>query len=247
MPFPVKYSVKENVDFLIMLRKLSNRITFLCQNNLQKKLLKKSFGNNIKSHVVGMNINEFHDEKSIIQNEEVKKYNVVFHGEPSEAKGVSYFIDLAKILPEFTFFIPSKKALCEKVLNKKITLQNLFFNDVTWETGLKDIIKKTDLVINPSLWSASIEGALLKSIFFSKRTATVSSSFGFEKEISKRINLIRLPLDLHMASLIIKDYLSSKVLSYDADYKNALIKILKNYNKDIFYFVDKNEQVKIVD
>ena len=39
----------------------------------------------------------------------ITKYDIVFHGKPLIAKGILYFIKLAIILPELTFFVPDTK------------------------------------------------------------------------------------------------------------------------------------------
>ena len=83
--------------------------------------------------------------------------------------------------------------------------------DITWGTGLKEYVRCADLVMNPSLWSAPIEGALVKSASYNKVVATVQSKYGFESEVKEIKNHIRLSNDIEIAAKQLADYLSKQM------------------------------------
>ena len=59
-----------------------------------------------------------------------KSYDFVFHGSAIDAKGLKYFIELAKFMPKQTFFVPSE-------MNSLEIPSNLKSRDMRWESGLK--------------------------------------------------------------------------------------------------------------
>ena len=137
---------------------------------------------------------------SLCESVQEPAYDFVYHGACHLAKGLEYYIELAKLLPNYKFFVPSDQKDAEKIIGRKITVNNIVFKHCSWETGLKDVVVNSRVTINPSLWSAPIEGALIKSIAYGQRVATVKSEFGYEREISEYVDLIRLPLDTREAA-----------------------------------------------
>ena len=59
-----------------------------------------------------------------------------------------------------------------------------------------------------SLWSAPIEGALIKSSFFNDNVATVETRYGFENEVTFIKNQIRLSVDISEAKNQIESFFS---------------------------------------
>lgn len=242
-PFPVNIKKSDNIDYLRQLGALSNKVFFLVQTQSQAKLIVARFGTNTRYEVVGLDTGELNWEENIMpddQENNAEHYDLVFHGAPSIAKGLRYFVELAETLSELSAFIPSSKIVCESVLKRKIYAKNIVFSNCTWESGLKNIIKNCELVINPSLWSAPIEGALQKSIFFSKKVATVESEFGYEREILASDVFIRLPKSVaDSAVLIRKLFLSpagSSIINNDSNSKIVELRV------NVFDFVEKNER-----
>ena len=139
-PSPVSMSQTKNIKHLENLKKYSKNIIFLSQNKNQSLLLKLHFGNSVKVRIIGMDTNEIKSE-----NEghlyHITKYDIVFHGKPLIAKGILYFIKLAIILPELTFFVPDTKENIKLVFNGDIP-SNIFFKNITWETGLLEDSRK---------------------------------------------------------------------------------------------------------
>ncbi|MDA0265663.1 MAG: hypothetical protein O3A14_01620 [Cyanobacteria bacterium] len=209
-PYPAAYPKSSNTLFLKSLMTLSRKVVFLAQNQNQRKILKAHFGDDIDCIVVGMNTGEIPlaDEPEMNILDENLKYDVVYHGSSHLAKGISYVVQLARYLKEVSFFVPESRESCEIALGSFIECENISFRECRWESGLKSAVSQARLVINPSLWSASIEGALLKSVFYGYKVATVETQYGFEGELSEDINLIRLPHDISLAAKIVKDTLT---------------------------------------
>lgn len=201
-PYPTIENIKKAIEFLVFLQKYSNLIKFYSQNELQKKLLKMHFNceDNVKiigMHQIDVNLNK--NLNVLIQNQVSKKYDIVYHGSIHPAKGIIYFIDLAKNLPYLTFLIPEETCKVKEIFNQNFP-NNIFCIKTTWETGLKEYVKNAKLVINPSLWSAPIEGALIKSAMHNDNVATVLSKYGFESEFKGIKNHLRLSNNVMIAS-----------------------------------------------
>jgi len=174
IPFPVKYNKKENLKFLKEYQKISHKVIFYAQNESQKSLLTRHFGENTKIEIIGLRTGETFEKVSQLNNGE--SYDIVYHGANIEAKGINYFINLAKVMPEYSFFVPSK-------LEIKDLPKNLYHENMKWNSGLKEIVINAKLVLNPSLWSAPIEGALLKSIYYNGNVGVVKTKYGFVNDI----------------------------------------------------------------
>jgi hypothetical protein len=207
-PSPVPMTQLENVEFLRNLKNNFNDIIFLSQNNNQSKLIKLHFGASVRVRVIGMNTNEIPKRRSTPVGNSAK-YDIVFHGKSVIAKGVVYFINLASLLPNHTFFIPDSVENLNKIISSDLP-HNIICENITWESGLLEIVKNAKLVINPSLWSAPIEGALVKSAYFNNNVATVKTRFGYENEVSFVRNHLRLSPDFKVASVQIIDFFESK-------------------------------------
>jgi len=207
-PFPVQYKKEDNIEKLEKLKAVSSEINFLAQNNMQRKLLEKHFGEHIIVEVVGMDAEEAgfsYEEKG-----GGEYYDLVFHAAPLAAKGMFYFIDLAKHLPEYSFFIPSSESNVLHLTELSSLPANIICSDMRWETGLLGIVSNARIVVNPSMWSAPIEGALIKSMKYNENVATVKTEFGYEAEIQGVRNHIRLSIDAKDGAQEIRGFLSGE-------------------------------------
>lgn len=205
-PFPVKMKRSKNIVYLEKLQKNAERIKFLSQNALQTQLLKKHFGSNIKVSIIGMDTNEILPvEQKAYKKEKTCQYDVVFHGATLIAKGVLYVIEVAENLPEYTFLIPDDKNKVESVVERSLP-SNIIAKAMSWETGLRDNVRSARLVINPSMWSAPIEGALLKSAAFNTNVATVKTEYGYEKEVRTIKNHLRLNSNPQIGAKQLKEF-----------------------------------------
>ena len=180
-PFPNPIPKNETLEFMKQLRTLSSSIDFYSQNPKQTELLKLHFGQDTKITPIGIwtktleeiDLNERNDE--FVSGEKPK---IVYHASTLDAKGFTYFLSLARLLPQYDFFLP-----VQNYFHIYDFPSNVYAVCMSWDTGLKELILKSDLVICPSLWSAANEAALIKSILLSAKTAVVSIDMGFEKVI----------------------------------------------------------------
>jgi hypothetical protein len=197
------------VFFLRILKLRSHTITFLAQNALQQKLLQAHFGNEVKSLIIGMPaesrayVNQLNIPTSFS-----RAYDLVFHGASKIPKGIIFFIEISILMPDYSFLIPDSLSNVMKIFSDQLP-PNLHCNPMTWETGLREHVYLAKVVVNPSIWSAPIEGALVKSAAFNKNVATIKSQYGFENEIDFIRNHIRLPLCPVSSAAILSDFLSN--------------------------------------
>lgn len=241
-PFPVKVKKDENIAFLEEFERLSSKLIFLAQNSSQAQLVCARFGADTQTRIVGLDTGEIEGVKCSgleVADILMPSYDLVFHGAPQLAKGIRYFVELAESLGEFSAFIPSTREQCEAALERKIEVANITFKECTWETGLKCAIQRGRLVVNPSLWSAPIEGALQKSIHFAKRVAVVESEFGYEREFAQSDYFIRLPRDIQVASDLIRQYFSGAGFGSVEKEKNKSVTSKKYIN--VFEMVVSDE------
>ena len=152
---------------------------------------------------------EKQDIKSTEHSSYKTEYDFVYHALDIDSKGFSYFIELAKSMPDFTFFIPT---------SKKIKLKNLTCKDMRWESGLKDIIINSKIILTPSLWSNTPEASMLKSLKFNGCVALIKTKYNFAQELPERtfINLSgRYLKDTKILENIINDDLKIKEYSIE--------------------------------
>lgn len=86
-------------------------------------------------------------------------------------------------MPDYRFLMPCEKSEIDTNMKGFQNLKNIDFISMTWETGLKNAIVSSKIILNPSLWSSPVEGAFLKSIKFNGCVAVVPTDFSFQKEI----------------------------------------------------------------
>lgn len=228
-PFPVRISKKRNIEYLKKIKENADALHFLAQNVKQKEILELHLGDSIWCRVVGMDTGEF--SRSIEQKKVGRNGHIVYHGSLVLSKGVKFFTEIASLLPEYAFFIPLSKEKVENLCGNNIRGSNIVFKDCTWETGLREAVIGARLVVNPSLWSAPIEGALLKSILYNGNVATVKSKYGFESEIADCQPLLRLENDKDKAAKQIRDYLKNR---RTVGVSIGMVDYLGGLNKNIF-------------
>jgi hypothetical protein len=197
--FPSRMNKELNISYLRRLLHIAPEIQFLAQNKRQAELLRLHFGSGVLIKIIGMDTGELDQIPASLEAIGCPSYDLVFHGAPLVPKGLLYFIQLARHLPSLNFFIPSSIGAVSKAVESEIP-PNIVFADITWESGLIDIIAAAKLVVNPSMWSAPIEGALLKSAYINPNVATVATRFGFEGEFKGIVNHLRLSPDPKEAS-----------------------------------------------
>ena len=166
----------------------AEKIFYFAQNESQKKLLLKKFGTHIQVIVLGMNVLDDISDKPLPNPE--SGYDIVFHANKSFAKGYEFARKLDNSLSDFSIYFPEKGE--------------------TWETGLKEKVQNAKIVINPSLWSAPVEGALLKSIKYNGCVAVTSTEGSFVEEISDNTLLKLNPENINESLLLLLNLLNNK-------------------------------------
>lgn len=204
--FPNNQKESDYHSFINSIENNLLKITFLCQNENQAKLVKAKFGGNIKILNIGMLIDlEVKKQNNI----ESKVYDFVYHNTNSKAKGILYFLELAKKMNQYNFMIPYSKSEVIKEVENHIRLDNVHFIPMNWDTGLREIVINAKIVVNPSLWSAPVEGALLKSIQYNGCVAVVPVIYSFQEEIPADV-LIHLNPNIDSSVNILCNIIESK-------------------------------------
>jgi hypothetical protein len=207
-PFPVFYDRAQNLSYLDKLKKIAPRITFLVQNKNQGRLVAEHFGPDTRVRVVGMVTDEFDGVKR--GGSGARQFDVVFHGAVSAAKGAGYVIELARHLPDLSFLLPGRLEDAARQSEGGALPDNLTVEDLTWEAGLRGCVENCGIVLCPSLWSAPIEGALVKSLLHNGRVAVFDTRYGFQADLPDNL-VLRLGPDLDIAARRIRENLRSSV------------------------------------
>jgi hypothetical protein len=202
---------KVAINYLEELMLYSTSIVFLAQTHSQAKLLEQHFGDKIDCRVVGMEPGDLSlaDFQRINLADPARDYDLVYHGSIHPAKGIIYFLQISLLLPKLKIFIPMSLKAASSIFSDCKRLDNVIFKDCTWETGLEDAVRKAKLVVNPSLWSAPIEGAFLKSLAYNGNVAVVRSKFGFSSENTFKDIVLKLPEDPASAARMLEAYIDN--------------------------------------
>jgi hypothetical protein len=185
--FEEKYKCENKWKFYDF-HKISKNITFYSQNKNQKKLLIKKFGINTKVDVIGLNVSDIQNNSNELTNKE--SFDIVYHASNHFAKGHDFAKELSILIGERKIYFPQKGE--------------------NWQNGLKEKIKNAKIVLNPSLWSAPVEGALLKSINYNGCVAVCSVQDSFIEELPDDIVLKLDPNDIKGSSKLLQQLLIRK-------------------------------------
>lgn len=205
--FPVKQKADDYDDFLNTIASNLSQIHFLTQNKNQSNLVIQKFGSVVNLTEIGMLVDL--NEDFSVNNSNVNDYDFLYHNTLSESKGLKYFLSIAKLMPDYSFIVPYSQKDVRKLYSDYEDLENVDFLPISWDTGLKEILINSKIVINPSLWSAPVEGALLKSIKYNGSVAVVSAEYSFQAELPKDM-VIMLPSELNEATEILKKVVDCK-------------------------------------
>jgi hypothetical protein len=102
-------------------------------------------------------------------------------------------------MPDRTFLFPCRKPAATA------PPPNALFRNLSWDNGLAEQVQASSLCLVPSLWTATIEGALVKSIAHAPATAVVASSFAFSEELPDGL-VMRLPADIGDAVTMLRTH-----------------------------------------
>ncbi len=106
------------------------------------------------------------------------EFDVVYHGYYVSAKGADWLYEVAKNAPEIKFMYA-----CGRHVRVGTPIKNVKFKYMTWATGLEEAIKRAKITLAPSLWSAPIEGALIKSILAAPQAGVVQTETAYSASL----------------------------------------------------------------
>ena len=124
-------------------------------------------------------------------------WDVLFHGHALDAKGAAWLAEVAVLCPELRFMFPFPRT------NDFEAPENCTFLPCSWESGLRDEMEKSKFVIVPSLWSAPIEGSLVKSIVTAEAVLVVENETSFCDELPDGLTL-KVPADKALAGNVLR-------------------------------------------
>lgn len=180
-PFPI--ATPEPLGFMRSLAPLvsSGKVRLLVQNERNAELIRQHYGSDAIVKVVGLwtvDMNNLPDSSPPNWSKaEESPFDVVYHGDSKEVKGLHWALRLAGKSPSLRFLFPCS------VPDKQTVPPNCTFLPMRWESGLRDAVQRSRLTLVPSLWSAPIEGALIKSILHAPRVAVVTVPSAYSSEL----------------------------------------------------------------
>ena len=181
-PFRRDFSMPAQHEFRRLGRE--GRFRLLAQTLGHGRLVQAHFGQDVPCHVVGLEVPGLEPPGEVV---EESGYDVVFHAAPVWNKGVGVLFALAPLLPEFRLLAPfAIEEVKRDVSSAHWPLRmpaNITFQPMRWNSGLREEIRRAKLILCPSVWSAPIEGAVLKSLNHNGVTALFRGKGQFGEEI----------------------------------------------------------------
>lgn len=180
--------------FVLRMRDHARRgtVAFWTQTVGYRDLLEEFAGPGVKVGVAGLWTDDFCGLESSFPSV-APIADIVYHGSWHEAKGAPWALKLAAAMPERTFLFPCRPPAAES------RPPNAVFLPLSWDTGLAEQVQASALCLVPSLWTAPIEGGLVKSIAHAPATAVVADSHGFVGELPDGL-VLGLPSDVNAAA-----------------------------------------------
>lgn len=168
------------------------RVSVVAQNLRQAELAKRQFGLPSLPRTIGLwtqDWNEVFAEKPWLSprpHPAAYTWDVLFHGHCLDAKGAAWVAKVAAICPDLRFMLPFSRPRWFSAP------ANCSFVPCSWESGLRNEMAKSRFVIVPSLWSAPIEGALVKSVACAGAVMVVDNPTSFCDELPDGV-VLKLP------------------------------------------------------
>lgn len=234
-PFPRNQS--SAYKFISKLIELSNqgKVSFITQSKSQNDLVYKQYGSEVTTGIAGLwgsDWNHVIGKKFYNSPSADNLFDIVYHGPNIAAKGVNWAIELADLMPEYSFLFPFKPSGINNFTD------NCFFQEMSWNSGLQDAVSASKMTLIPSLWSAPIEGALIKSIAYSKLVAVVLGDSKFIDEIPEGA-ILKLSQNVSFAAAQVRDMLDPNDkftlngVEYYSEFKNRNYNLIDNIIKVI--------------
>jgi hypothetical protein len=179
------------------------RVRFLVQNLKQAELLRRHCGSSARIACVGLWADDWDESAGGQDLPSSEVVDVVFHGNDVAAKGSRWSIELARRMPKRRFFFPFP------VPDGILPPANAIFEPCNWSTGLRARVHSAAITLVPSLWSATIEGALVKSLVQARGVAVVEQPGSYAQELPPGTCLV-LQHDLGAAAETLEKALASR-------------------------------------
>ena len=170
----------------------SGRLRLMAQCESHARLLRAHFGPGAVVKVVPLSVPDIAVPAVTPPRPSRVRPLAVFHGSCQPAKGVAHVIALAREMPDWDFLVPSDPKEYHQHFGTMEGLPgNLQFRRLSWSEGLADAVATADVVLCLSVWSATVEGAVLKSLAHNGlvMVTTHASSFGSELPADARLAL----------------------------------------------------------
>ncbi len=169
----------------------AGKVRFCAQSHSQAALAERHFG--VPVPVVGLmtsDIDTIETADLVAAQAMTPEWDVVFHGHWLDAKGARWLLETASRLP------PHRRVLfpCARPSMPSSIGENIVFKPMTWGAGLRKAVMKARIVMTPSLWSAPIEGSVVKSIFLARAVAVARNDTAFSSEIPDDV-VLKVPVD----------------------------------------------------
>jgi len=199
-PFPIHDGWAFSFVERLRERAALGQVVFWTQTSGYQSLLRDYAGPGVDTRLAGLWTDDF-DDFDVECPAVAPLADVVFHGVWLEAKGAAWTLRLAAALPERTFLFP-----CRPPGGLGVPA-NVTFRPLSWDTGLAAQVRASPLCLVPSLWTAPIEAALVKSIAHAPATAVRAVSHGFAASLPSNL-VIRLPEEPSAAAETIRRHAS---------------------------------------
>lgn len=195
-PFPIRDPWATTFVCRLRDHARSGRVAFWAQTDGYRKLIEQFAGGRVKARVAGLWTDDFND-LGVRFSDVAPVADVVYHGSWHDAKGATWALSLARAMPERTFLFPCRKP------SDVAAPANAVFRAMSWDNGLAEQVQAVPLCLVPSLWTAPIEGALVKSIAHAPATAVVAEPFTFQEHLPDGL-VMRLPADVNLAAAMLR-------------------------------------------
>ncbi|HYD63879.1 hypothetical protein [Azospirillum sp.] len=206
-PFPIADPAAMAYTKLLLMQARAGRVRPFAQNRAQAALARRHFGPQVPVPVVGMWTADlellFPGGALPPVAAEPGTGPVVFHAWHLDPKGMSWTVEVARHCPEVEFLFPFVAGMIGQE-----PPPNCRFESITWETGLEERVRTARLTLVPSMWSAPIEGSLVKSLICSPAVGVVDAETTFSSEIPDDV-LLKLPVDPRAAADLLRARLAA--------------------------------------
>lgn len=201
---------KEYQGFLYSLKQNQKKITFITQTDGYSNIVKKKFPySNIENKK--MHHEKLKKIKFISHLDFEYEYDFFYHAHLTPPKGINYFIQLSITLDKKNFFLPSHL----RYLNLK---KNMIIKKMYWGNEFIEKMKKSRIILCPSIWTYPVESAVLKSLLLKKAVAIIKSPNSFSENIPDDA-IIKLSGNIQTDRDILLDIINNK--KYETYAKNG--------------------------